>query len=85
MARSGPGGWAARSPGCAASSATWRAWASRRCGSARCSGEPRRARRRGGRRYHGYATRDFLAVEPRFGDAEALRDLVAAAHAAGLR
>jgi glycosidase len=35
--------------------------------------------------YHGYATQDFLAVEPRFGDADALRDLVAAAHDAGLR
>jgi glycosidase len=35
--------------------------------------------------YHGYATQDFLTVEPRFGDADALRDLVAAAHGAGLR
>jgi glycosidase len=35
--------------------------------------------------YHGYATQDFLAVEPRFGDAQALRDLVTAAHDAGLR
>jgi glycosidase len=35
--------------------------------------------------YHGYATQDFLAVEPRFGDAEDLRALVADAHAAGLR
>jgi glycosidase len=39
----------------------------------------------GGAPYHGYATQDFLAVEPRFGDADALRELVAAAHGAGLR
>jgi glycosidase len=35
--------------------------------------------------YHGYATLDFLAVEPRFGTADELRALVADAHAAGLR
>ena len=35
--------------------------------------------------YHGYATQDFLAVDPRFGDAEDLRGLVADAHATGLR
>ena len=35
--------------------------------------------------YHGYATQDFLAVDPRFGDADALRALVDDAHAAGLR
>ena len=35
--------------------------------------------------YHGYATLDFLAVDPRFGEADELRELVAAAHAAGLR
>ena len=35
--------------------------------------------------YHGYATQDFLAVDPRFGDADDLRGLVADAHAAGLR
>jgi glycosidase len=35
--------------------------------------------------YHGYATLDFLAVEPRLGTAEELRSLVADAHAAGLR
>jgi glycosidase len=38
-----------------------------------------------GTNYHGYATQDFLAVDPRFGDAEGLRELVAAAHGAGLR
>lgn len=35
--------------------------------------------------YHGYATLDFLSVEPRFGTADELRELVAEAHAAGLR
>jgi glycosidase len=35
--------------------------------------------------YHGYATLDFLAVDPRFGTADDLRELVVAAHAAGLR
>ena len=35
--------------------------------------------------YHGYATQDFLTVDPRFGDADALRALVDDAHAAGLR
>jgi glycosidase len=35
--------------------------------------------------YHGYATQDFLSVEPKFGSDEDLRELVAAAHAAGLR
>lgn len=35
--------------------------------------------------YHGYATQDFLRIEPRFGTAEDLRDLVAAAHEQGLR
>jgi glycosidase len=34
--------------------------------------------------YHGYATQNFLAVEPRFGSDSNLRDLVAAAHNAGL-
>ncbi len=35
--------------------------------------------------YHGYATQDFLAVEPAFGSNDELRGLVADAHAAGLR
>jgi glycosidase len=35
--------------------------------------------------YHGYATQDFLSVEPKFGSNEDLRELVAAAHDAGLR
>ena len=35
--------------------------------------------------YHGYATQDFLTVEPRFGSANDLRDLVSDAHQAGLR
>ena len=35
--------------------------------------------------YHGYATQDFLAVEPAFGSNQDLRDLVDAARAAGLR
>ncbi|HEX5811301.1 MAG TPA: dienelactone hydrolase family protein, partial [Pseudonocardia sp.] len=35
--------------------------------------------------YHGYATQDFLSVDPRFGDADALRALVDDAHAAGMR
>jgi dienelactone hydrolase/glycosidase len=35
--------------------------------------------------YHGYATQDFLTVDPRFGDAAALRALVDDAHASGLR
>lgn len=35
--------------------------------------------------YHGYATQDFLSVEPAFGSDQDLRDLVDAAHAAGLR
>ena len=35
--------------------------------------------------YHGYATLDFLTVDPRFGTAAELRSLVADAHAAGLR
>jgi glycosidase len=34
--------------------------------------------------YHGYATQDFLSVEPRFGTDEDLRALVAEAHEAGL-
>jgi glycosidase len=35
--------------------------------------------------YHGYATQDFLSVEPAFGTNQHLRDLVDGAHAAGLR
>jgi glycosidase len=35
--------------------------------------------------YHGYGIQDFLEVEPRFGDRQDLVDLVAAAHAAGIR
>lgn len=35
--------------------------------------------------YHGYATQDFLAVDPHFGTADDLRDLVAQAHQVGLR
>jgi glycosidase len=35
--------------------------------------------------YHGYATQDFLTVEPRFGTNDDFRDLVRAAHDAGLR
>jgi glycosidase len=35
--------------------------------------------------YHGYAIQNFLAVDPRFGSADDLRNLVADAHAAGLR
>jgi glycosidase len=35
--------------------------------------------------YHGYATQDFLDVDPHFGSASDLRDLVTDAHAAGLR
>jgi len=35
--------------------------------------------------YHGYATQDFLSVEPAFGTDHDLRQLVAAAHAVGLR
>lgn len=35
--------------------------------------------------YHGYATQDFLQVDPHFGTAQELRDLVAAAHGRGLR
>jgi len=35
--------------------------------------------------YHGYATQDFLSVEPAFGSNDELRQLVTAAHAAGLR
>lgn len=34
--------------------------------------------------YHGYGVQDFLAVEPRFGSADDLRDLVATAHAHGI-
>jgi glycosidase len=34
--------------------------------------------------YHGYATQDFLAVDPRFGTAEDLRDLVRTAHDHGM-
>lgn len=34
--------------------------------------------------YHGYGIQDFLAVDPRFGTAEELRDMVAAAHAQGI-
>jgi glycosidase len=35
--------------------------------------------------YHGYGIQDFLDVDPRFGDRQDLVDLVAAAHAAGIR
>lgn len=35
--------------------------------------------------YHGYATQDFLQVEPRFGTAEDLRDLVSKAHSLDMR
>jgi glycosidase len=35
--------------------------------------------------YHGYAIQDFLDVDPRFGTRQDLVDLVAAAHAEGLR
>ncbi len=35
--------------------------------------------------YHGYAIQDFLDVDPRFGTRQDLVDLVAAAHAQGLR
>ena len=35
--------------------------------------------------YHGYATQDFLTVEPNFGTAQDLADLVRDAHQAGLR
>lgn len=35
--------------------------------------------------YHGYATQNFLDVDPHFGTKEDLRDLVAAAHALGIR
>ncbi|MCP4391314.1 MAG: alpha-amylase, partial [Gammaproteobacteria bacterium] len=35
--------------------------------------------------YHGYGIQDFLEVDPRFGDRRDLVELVAAAHAAGLR
>ncbi|RYG26338.1 alpha-amylase [bacterium] len=35
--------------------------------------------------YHGYATQDFLSIEPRFGSAEDLRALVDEAHAKGMR
>ncbi|WP_088283792.1 alpha-amylase family glycosyl hydrolase [Ideonella sp. A 288] len=34
--------------------------------------------------YHGYGVQDFLAVEPRFGSSDDLRDLVATAHAHGI-
>jgi glycosidase len=34
--------------------------------------------------YHGYGVQDFLAVEPRFGTSDDLRDLVATAHAQGI-
>ncbi|MBU2664985.1 hypothetical protein KOI35_15890 [Actinoplanes bogorensis] len=34
--------------------------------------------------YHGYATQNFLDVDPHFGTAEDLRDLVTEAHAAGI-
>lgn len=35
--------------------------------------------------YHGYATQNFLAVDPHFGTKEELRDLVAEAHGMGIR
>ncbi|GAA2583414.1 alpha-amylase family glycosyl hydrolase [Dactylosporangium fulvum] len=35
--------------------------------------------------YHGYGIQNFLAVDPHFGTAEELRDLVAEAHATGIR
>ena len=34
--------------------------------------------------YHGYGVQDFLAIEPRFGTREDLRELVATAHAHGI-
>ena len=34
--------------------------------------------------YHGYGVQDFLAVEPRFGTADDLRELVSTAHAHGI-
>ena len=34
--------------------------------------------------YHGYGTQDFLEINPHFGSAEDLRDLVRAAHQAGI-
>ncbi len=34
--------------------------------------------------YHGYGVQDFLAVEPRFGSADDLRELVSTAHAHGI-
>ncbi|GID27858.1 alpha-amylase family glycosyl hydrolase [Paractinoplanes brasiliensis] len=39
----------------------------------------------GAETYHGYATQNFLDVDPRFGTAEQLRDLVADAHEQGIR
>ena len=38
-----------------------------------------------GDNYHGYATQDFLDLDPHFGSASDLRDLVRDAHDAGLR
>jgi glycosidase len=35
--------------------------------------------------YHGYGTQDFLDVDPHFGTRDDLRDVVAAAHALGIR
>jgi alpha-amylase len=35
--------------------------------------------------YHGYWTLDWTAVDPRFGSAEAMREMVRAAHAQGIR
>jgi glycosidase len=35
--------------------------------------------------YHGYGVQDFLSVEPRFGSADDLRELVDTAHAHGIR
>ena len=46
------------------------------------AGAPAPGRRRN---YHGYATQDFLAVDPRFGTPRTCAALVADAHAAGLR
>jgi len=34
--------------------------------------------------YHGYGVQDFLAIDPRFGSREDLRELVATAHAQGI-
>ena len=45
----------------------------------------KQARSLDGDNYHGYATQDFLHLDPHFGSASDLRDLVRDAHDAGLR